>query len=61
MFYTDTVLNFFPDIYFDRFTSNFDPMECLGSGAYGCVYKARHKLSNKNYAVKIVCRKREEE
>ncbi|XP_074502687.1 interferon-induced, double-stranded RNA-activated protein kinase-like [Sebastes fasciatus] len=39
-----------------RFTSDFDPMECLGSGAFGCVYKVKHKLLNKYYAVKIVCR-----
>ncbi|XP_049457059.1 interferon-induced, double-stranded RNA-activated protein kinase isoform X2 [Epinephelus fuscoguttatus] len=37
-----------------RFTSDFDPMECLGSGVFGCVFKARHKLLNKFYAVKIV-------
>ncbi|XP_068581196.1 interferon-induced, double-stranded RNA-activated protein kinase-like isoform X2 [Cebidichthys violaceus] len=39
-----------------RFTSDFDPMECLGRGAFGRVYKARHKLLNNDYAVKIVCR-----
>ncbi|XP_049927780.1 interferon-induced, double-stranded RNA-activated protein kinase-like [Epinephelus moara] len=38
-----------------RFTSDFDPMECLGSGVFGCVFKARHKLLNKFYAVKIIC------
>ncbi|XP_049927781.1 interferon-induced, double-stranded RNA-activated protein kinase-like [Epinephelus moara] len=38
-----------------RFTSDFDPMECLGRGAFGRVYKARHKLLDKFYAVKIVC------
>ncbi|KAA8583991.1 hypothetical protein FQN60_015199 [Etheostoma spectabile] len=38
----------------DRFTSDFTPMECLGSGGYGYVCKARHKLSEKDYAVKIV-------
>ncbi|XP_068581177.1 interferon-induced, double-stranded RNA-activated protein kinase-like [Cebidichthys violaceus] len=37
-----------------RFTSDFDPMECLGSGAFGCVYKAKDKLLDKYYAVKIV-------
>ncbi|XP_032397470.1 interferon-induced, double-stranded RNA-activated protein kinase isoform X4 [Etheostoma spectabile] len=37
-----------------RFTSDFTPMECLGSGGYGYVCKARHKLSEKDYAVKIV-------
>ncbi|KAL7383606.1 hypothetical protein ABVT39_014266 [Epinephelus coioides] len=38
-----------------RFTSYFDSMECLGRGAFGCVYKARDKQLNKFYAVKIVC------
>ncbi|XP_031695491.1 eukaryotic translation initiation factor 2-alpha kinase 3-like [Anarrhichthys ocellatus] len=38
-----------------RFTSEFDPMECLGRGAFGRVYKARHKLLESLYAVKVVC------
>ncbi|XP_075932776.1 interferon-induced, double-stranded RNA-activated protein kinase-like [Anarhichas minor] len=38
-----------------RFTSDFDPMECLGRGAFGRVYKARHKLLESLYAVKVVC------
>ncbi|XP_032397468.1 interferon-induced, double-stranded RNA-activated protein kinase isoform X2 [Etheostoma spectabile] len=37
-----------------RFTSEFEPMECLGSGGFGVVYKARHKLLEKDFAVKIV-------
>ncbi|XP_078128522.1 interferon-induced, double-stranded RNA-activated protein kinase-like [Sander vitreus] len=37
-----------------RFTSDFEPMECLGFGGYGHVHKARHKLMMKDYAVKIV-------
>ncbi|KAL3050098.1 hypothetical protein OYC64_012194 [Pagothenia borchgrevinki] len=37
-----------------RFTDEFDVTECLGKGAYGCVYAARHKLLNKCFAVKIV-------
>ncbi|KAG7999985.1 Interferon-induced [Nibea albiflora] len=37
-----------------QFTSDFDIMECLGSGAFGCVYKVKHKLLKKHYAVKIV-------
>ncbi|XP_038592858.1 interferon-induced, double-stranded RNA-activated protein kinase-like isoform X1 [Micropterus salmoides] len=37
------------------FTSDFDPLGCLGKGAFGCVYKARHKLLNKYRAIKIVC------
>ncbi|XP_078129314.1 interferon-induced, double-stranded RNA-activated protein kinase-like [Sander vitreus] len=38
-----------------RFTSEFDSIESLGSGAFGRVYKARDKLLKKYYAVKIVC------
>ena len=38
----------------DRFTDEFDITECLGKGAYGCVYAARHKLLKKCFAVKIV-------
>uniref|UniRef100_A0A8C3AXW3 non-specific serine/threonine protein kinase n=1 Tax=Cyclopterus lumpus TaxID=8103 RepID=A0A8C3AXW3_CYCLU len=34
----------------------FDSMEYLGSGAFGHVYKARHTLLERYYAVKVVCR-----
>ncbi|XP_034008359.1 interferon-induced, double-stranded RNA-activated protein kinase-like [Trematomus bernacchii] len=37
-----------------RFTSEFDITECLGKGAYGCVYAARDKRLKQGYAVKIV-------
>nr|XP_020453844.1 interferon-induced, double-stranded RNA-activated protein kinase-like [Monopterus albus] len=37
-----------------RFTSEFDSIECLGKGAFGRVYKARQKLLQKYYAIKIV-------
>ncbi|KAI3362640.1 hypothetical protein L3Q82_001717 [Scortum barcoo] len=37
-----------------RFTSEFDSIMCLGKGAFGCVFKARNKLLEKNYAIKIV-------
>uniref|UniRef100_A0A8C3AVD8 non-specific serine/threonine protein kinase n=1 Tax=Cyclopterus lumpus TaxID=8103 RepID=A0A8C3AVD8_CYCLU len=40
----------------NRFTSDFDSMEYLGSGAFGHVYKARHTLLERYYAVKVVCR-----
>ncbi|XP_034408716.1 interferon-induced, double-stranded RNA-activated protein kinase-like [Cyclopterus lumpus] len=38
-----------------RFTLDFDSMEYLGIGAFGRVYKARHKLLEKDFAVKVVC------
>ncbi|XP_076021900.1 interferon-induced, double-stranded RNA-activated protein kinase [Genypterus blacodes] len=37
-----------------RFMSEFDSMEHLGNGGFGCVYKVREKFLDKNYAVKIV-------
>ncbi|XP_058507656.1 interferon-induced, double-stranded RNA-activated protein kinase-like [Solea solea] len=37
-----------------RFKSDFDCIEQIGKGAFGRVYKAREKLLDKNYAVKIV-------
>ncbi|XP_041803758.1 interferon-induced, double-stranded RNA-activated protein kinase-like [Chelmon rostratus] len=37
-----------------RFASEFDSMMCLGKGAFGRVFKAREKLLEKYFAVKIV-------
>ncbi|XP_070772633.1 interferon-induced, double-stranded RNA-activated protein kinase-like [Enoplosus armatus] len=37
-----------------RFTSEFDSIVCLGKGAFGHVFKAKEKLTEKNYAIKIV-------
>lgn len=37
-----------------RFTSEFEPLECLGRGAFGLVHKVRHKELKNEYAVKIV-------
>ncbi|XP_071337245.1 interferon-induced, double-stranded RNA-activated protein kinase-like [Trachinotus anak] len=37
-----------------RFTSEFDSIECLGKGAFGRVFKAKQKLLDKYYAIKIV-------
>uniref|UniRef100_A0A665WJA5 Eukaryotic translation initiation factor 2-alpha kinase 2 n=1 Tax=Echeneis naucrates TaxID=173247 RepID=A0A665WJA5_ECHNA len=39
---------------FYRFTADFDSITPLGKGGFGAVYKAREKLLNKYYAVKIV-------
>jgi len=39
---------------FKRFLDEFDEFELLGKGAHGQVYKARQKLVNQYYAVKIV-------
>lgn len=38
----------------NRFTSEFDNIERLGEGAFGYVFKARNKLLEKHYAIKIV-------
>ncbi|XP_041726430.2 interferon-induced, double-stranded RNA-activated protein kinase isoform X2 [Coregonus clupeaformis] len=37
-----------------RFSSEFDSIEKIGKGGFGHVYKARRKLENKYFAVKIV-------
>ncbi|KAK2824095.1 hypothetical protein Q5P01_021270 [Channa striata] len=37
-----------------RFISEFEPLELLGSGGFGRVYKAKDKILKKHYAVKIV-------
>uniref|UniRef100_A0A3B4ZUR6 non-specific serine/threonine protein kinase n=1 Tax=Stegastes partitus TaxID=144197 RepID=A0A3B4ZUR6_9TELE len=37
-----------------RFTSDFESIERLGRGTFGRVFKAKHKLSDKCYAIKIV-------
>ncbi|XP_056292073.1 interferon-induced, double-stranded RNA-activated protein kinase-like isoform X2 [Pseudoliparis swirei] len=42
-----------------RFTTEYDSMESLGKGAFGKVFRAKQKLLNKYYAVKIVrCKER---
>uniref|UniRef100_A0A4W6CDP4 non-specific serine/threonine protein kinase n=1 Tax=Lates calcarifer TaxID=8187 RepID=A0A4W6CDP4_LATCA len=38
----------------NRFTSEFDSIERLGKGAFGRVFKAKQKLLDKYYAIKIV-------
>ncbi|CAJ1067694.1 uncharacterized protein LOC104918202 [Xyrichtys novacula] len=43
-----------PFLPFDRFTTEFDSIEVISSGSFGCVHKARHKLEDKFFAVKIV-------
>ncbi|XP_039890306.1 interferon-induced, double-stranded RNA-activated protein kinase-like isoform X1 [Simochromis diagramma] len=40
-----------------RFTSEFEPLEHLGKGAFGSVYKVRHKQLKIEYAVKVGCYK----
>ncbi|XP_029376886.1 interferon-induced, double-stranded RNA-activated protein kinase [Echeneis naucrates] len=37
-----------------RFTSEYDSIECLGKGTFGCVFKAKQKLVHQYYAIKIV-------
>eukprot|EP00064_Thunnus_orientalis_P015637 superscaffoldBa00002939_g15692 len=37
-----------------KFTAEFDSIECLGKGAFGHVFKAKKKLPERDYAIKIV-------
>lgn len=39
---------------FIRFKTDFEPLENLGMGGFGSVFKAKHKLAEKLYAVKII-------
>ncbi|MED6270271.1 hypothetical protein CHARACLAT_008604 [Characodon lateralis] len=39
---------------FNRFTTDYDNIQRLDKGSFGRVFKARHKLEGKYYAVKIV-------
>uniref|UniRef100_A0A665WI70 Eukaryotic translation initiation factor 2-alpha kinase 2 n=1 Tax=Echeneis naucrates TaxID=173247 RepID=A0A665WI70_ECHNA len=50
--YQDIFIKCFANFY--RFTADFDSITPLGKGGFGAVYKAREKLLNKYYAVKIV-------
>uniref|UniRef100_A0A1A8FD92 Eukaryotic translation initiation factor 2-alpha kinase 2 n=1 Tax=Nothobranchius korthausae TaxID=1143690 RepID=A0A1A8FD92_9TELE len=43
----------------NRFKEDYDSIERLGKGSFGHVFKARHKLENKFYAVKVVHYKKE--
>uniref|UniRef100_A0A3Q3MT03 non-specific serine/threonine protein kinase n=1 Tax=Mastacembelus armatus TaxID=205130 RepID=A0A3Q3MT03_9TELE len=43
-----------PQPVISRFTSEFDCIERLGTGAFGRVFKARQKLPEKYYAIKVV-------
>ena len=38
----------------DKFSKNFENLEILGKGGFGVVYKVRHILEHKIYAVKVV-------
>ncbi|XP_054653930.1 interferon-induced, double-stranded RNA-activated protein kinase [Dunckerocampus dactyliophorus] len=40
--------------YVSRFKEDFDFLEDIGKGGFGKVFKAKHKLEGKNYAVKVV-------
>ncbi|KAJ0066767.1 hypothetical protein NL108_002308 [Boleophthalmus pectinirostris] len=37
-----------------RFLSNYDSIDILGKGGFGSVFKARHKLADRFYAIKII-------
>lgn len=49
--YASTISTF---ILLCRFMSDYDSIESLGKGGFGSVYKARRKLLQKDFAVKIV-------
>ncbi|XP_041644950.1 interferon-induced, double-stranded RNA-activated protein kinase-like [Cheilinus undulatus] len=38
-----------------KFTTDFDSIKNISSGAFGCVFRVRDKLEDKYFAVKIVC------
>ena len=37
-----------------RFISNFDTIELVGKGGFGCVFRAMHKIDGSYYAIKII-------
>uniref|UniRef100_A0A3Q2D113 Interferon-induced, double-stranded RNA-activated protein kinase-like n=1 Tax=Cyprinodon variegatus TaxID=28743 RepID=A0A3Q2D113_CYPVA len=41
-------------VLYNRFTADYDSIERLDKGSFGRVFKAKHKLEDKYYAVKIV-------
>uniref|UniRef100_A0A3Q3N0M2 non-specific serine/threonine protein kinase n=1 Tax=Mastacembelus armatus TaxID=205130 RepID=A0A3Q3N0M2_9TELE len=50
----DATVSFNNFVHLSRFTSDYDSIESLGKGGFGHVYRAREKLLDKNYAIKIV-------
>ncbi|XP_002128488.2 eukaryotic translation initiation factor 2-alpha kinase 3 [Ciona intestinalis] len=40
--------------YESRFLTDFEPLECLGKGGFGIVFKARNKMDDCTYAVKRI-------
>jgi hypothetical protein len=40
--------------YSSHFITNYTPVECLGSGRFGIVYRCKHKLDGLEYAVKRI-------
>ena len=40
--------------YSSRYKKDFEEIELLGEGGFGCVYEVRNKLDGKRYAVKKI-------
>ena len=37
-----------------RYKEEFEEIEALGEGGFGCVFEARHKLDGRRYAIKKI-------
>lgn len=37
-----------------RYLTDFEPVDCLGKGGYGVVFKANNKFDDCNYAIKRI-------
>ena len=43
-----------PGAFVSRFTTDYEPVSCLGAGGFGVVFESKNKLDDVNYAVKRV-------
>uniref|UniRef100_A0A158R5Y8 PRKR-like endoplasmic reticulum kinase n=1 Tax=Syphacia muris TaxID=451379 RepID=A0A158R5Y8_9BILA len=50
----NVTMSFFIYSIFYRFFEDFTPIRCLGRGGYGVVFNCKHKLDDRNYAVKRI-------
>lgn len=42
------------DSFKSRYLTDFEPVDCLGKGGYGVVFKAKNKIDDCNYAIKRI-------